>query len=253
MEERFDCIYCVLHGLTPDKKGHLYMNRLKGCYHCKRCGESGAIDDGGRRKIFGLSPYNAVSSHRWDNIDLFTFSPMMLRGCPEAKKVFDYAIGRLPKEIVWAHTMQSPDLPNRWFFPVWGEDGRCGNIVMWQARDITGIEEAKYISWGKKSEYIYNLDHVEDYAVVCEGPINALSCPHGVAVFGKDLSDTQLLLLTHKYDTVYLALDYDARYWRDRMQEKLAPYVDVRIIEFEDDRDPNDLGWDYMKRRIAWN
>lgn len=245
-EARFDCTYCVLNGLTPDTKGHLYMNKEKGCYHCKRCGASGALNK--KDGKLGFPQYQS-KGQSFKNIDLFSFNikGKLVGGFFNRKKVYNYAIGRLPIDIVMARTMWSPDFPTRWFFPIKDETGK---VVLWQARTILKEEEPKYLTCGEKTEYIYNLDCVKDYAVVVEGPINALSTPHGVAVFGKDLSDTQFLLLTHKYDTIYLALDYGAERWRDKMQERLEPFVEVKIIEFEDEKDPNDLGPLEMERRI---
>lgn len=244
-EKRVNCPYCVrVAGKSPDTGGHLYINEEKKVFHCKRCGHSGKHDF----KMTSAPPTYRPPKNNFDKIELFNFR--FANSNDDAMKVYSYAIGRLPHSIITDRTMWSPDMLGRLFFPVF-EDGK---LVSWQARSIDD-SKPKYLSWGKVSEYVYNADdeyagHAWNYAVVVEGPINALSTPHGVALFGKNLSHTQFLILTHSYDTIYIALDYGAEKDTEEIAERLDPYVKVMIIEFEDERDANDLGWAVMEQKI---
>jgi len=247
-----NCIFCIKYGKTPDTGGHLYVNKEKKVFHCKRCGHSGGLKKGESPwDLFSLDtalPRYRPPKTNFDKIELFSFE---LGGANKDRaKVAFYAIKRLGTKIPLEKCMWSPDMPGRLFFPVFEGD----KLVSWQARSIDD-SKPKYLSWGKVSEYVYNASdeyagHKWNYAVVNEGPVNALSCPHGVALFGKSLSHTQFLILTHMYDTIYIALDYGAEEKMEEIAERFSKFVEVKIITFEDERDANDLGWDVMKQKI---
>ena len=93
----------------------------------------------------------------------------------------------------------------------------------WQARAIPGFEhlggsDAKYISalGMRKSEMLYGLPQALQTSgpiVVVEGPTDAWRIgPGAVALFGKDLSQTQKLLLVHHFAgrPIVVMLDPDA-------------------------------------------
>lgn len=229
-EKRYNCPYCVLKGKSADTKGHLYVNEAKGVFHCKRCDERGRWD--GKQT---LRAYKAKPSRSLRGLDLFTFN---IKG---GERQFEYISKRLPEDVVRRKCRWTPTVPNRVFFP-FGED-------YWQARSIDG-KKPKYLTYGRTSEYVYNAEEVEDFAVILEGPINALSTPHGVAIFGKALSRTQEYILTFKYKRLIVALDYGAEKEAKEMQKRLANYVKTDIIYLEDERDANNLGWDYMEEKI---
>jgi hypothetical protein len=59
----------------------------------------------------------------------------------------------------------------------------------------------------KASSYVFNLDmHAGQPLVVCEGVISALSCPCGVAVFGKIISETQAYKIAQASPTFVIVL-----------------------------------------------
>jgi len=69
--------------------------------------------------------------------------------------------------------------------------------------------------------------------VLCEGSFDALSTPHGIAVWGKSLSDTQLKLILSKYSLIYIALDLDAEKERRDIIEKLGKYIEIIELKWD--------------------
>ena len=236
MEQKINCPYCVLYGKTPDKKQHLYINTISNLFFCQRCNHAGLWDD-------DMPPIElSEPSAKFDKVELFKFNELIMS--EDKDKVLKYALSRLPEEIVLKETMWSSDMPTRLFFPIFVKD----NIVTWQARSIVNANP-KYISWGKVSEYVYNIKST-DWAVLCEGPINALSCPNGIAIFGKSLSGIQEFMIVSVYKKIYLALDYGTDKEREKIKNKLKRYIEVIDIKFEDKRDINDLGYDYISDKL---
>ena len=283
-ERRVNCPYCIKYGKTEDTGGHLYVNIEKGVFHCKRCNHSDKLGTGRFMTALGDQilrslPWYKPSKTKFDCVELFSFKfnktiTLKKSGVVNGnniRDVYKYACDRLPESVVTEKCMWSPDLPERLFFPLFDDDGK---MVVWQARSINN-SKPKYLSWGNVSEYVYTpfsygTEHIhfipgenkndftyggrviveKKWAVILEGPINALSCPHGIALFGKSLSCIQFLTITHSYDIVYIALDHGAEKEIQEIAEKLKPYVEVKIITFEDERDANDLGWEVMLQKI---
>lgn len=110
----------------------------------------------------------------------------------------DYPVRANSKDYSW--------LAGRLFIPTVGEG--------WQARDITGNAKAKYFScpgW-KKSDGLYNQDRARSYPFVllCEGVTDVWrSDGPAVCVFGKTLSNEQVLKLRKNWDTVGVMLHPD--------------------------------------------
>src|SRR3990172_6003496 len=236
MELRKDCPYCRLHGLTPDTKKHLYVNTTKNVFFCQRCNHRGTWEE----SLSFPNLWSPTPKTLYDDIDIFSFT---IAG---GEEIYTYITGRLPKEVVMDRVRWSPQLGNRAMFPLWSER----KIYAWQARAIETNVHPKYISYGSISNYLYNLENVKDWVVLCEGPINALSVPHGVASFGKNLSTTQFFLLTNRFKKVIIAFDFGAEKEAKKIEEALKPFVEVAILKFEDERDANDVGYEEMEERI---
>jgi hypothetical protein len=89
-----------------------------------------------------------------------------------------------------------------------------GQLVWWQARDITGNQEPKYLSpSGSKKAVLFNLDRAKKSGclLLCEGPFDTLAVPaYGVSTLGKTLSDEQRgAILRAKPAAVLVAYDAD--------------------------------------------
>jgi hypothetical protein len=105
----------------------------------------------------------------------------------------------------------------------------------WQARIVPGHEplagsDAKYLSAAgmQKSELLYGLPQalaVDRPVYLVEGPTDAWRIgPGALALFGKDLSQTQKLLLVHHFEgrPIYVTLDQDARDAAVKIQRELS-------------------------------
>lgn len=230
-ELRINCIYCEHNGLSPDVGKHLYVNRTKLVFFCQRCNTSGVW-------IGTLPTPQRVFKNRYSNIELFNFS---IKGQnPIGNKVFDYITQRLPEDVVREKVRWCPTI-ERAFFPLWVN----GKVKVWNARAVDDTKP-KYLTHGEKSKYVYGLEETKDWAVLCEGPMDALSSPNGIAIFGKYLSDTQFSLIASKYRKIYWAMDFDTRGQKnvEEQKKKLSKYVE--IIDLKLEQDPNSLGKDKM-------
>ena len=88
--------------------------------------------------------------------------------------------------------------------------------------------------------------------MLCEGPLDALSSPNGVALFGKDISNIQFKMLVSKFEKLYWALDGDTTRQKkiEEFKHNLGLYLEVIDIPMESHEDPNTLGIEEMQRRI---
>lgn len=239
MEVKSKCPYCPGRGLTPDPEEHLYTNPEKGVYFCFRCQATGVV------KLRGGGLARPVSVKAPRQIMLFSFKLL----CKESTPIYNYLLGRLPYTAFCHAVKWSPDVPGRAIFPIFIHD----KLVFWTARAI-GNREPKYLSSGSKSFFVYNMQPGDDWAVLCEGPFDALSTPNGVAIFGKLPSKRQVALLVNRYKMIYIALDGDAD--RKETIKSLIPYVRVKEVRIGTDdegrkEDPASLGWREMQRRIS--
>ena len=132
----------------------------------------------------------------------------------------------------------------RIFIPVFGEDGE---LVFWQARDITGKAKNKYLfpKGINKSNFIYNFNSLQKgakYVILCEGIMDVFGWTKAnklaVALFGKYMSDEQYnLLLSYNIKTIYVALDQDALDYSIAIQKRLGQSSIVKFIRMERDSD----------------
>ena len=162
-------------------------------------------------------------------------------------KVFEYMKSRIPgrTQLLLSKIRWSPDLPDRAILPIWAG----GKVQFWTARSTIGAIP-KFLSSGRKSNFVYNINEATGWAVLCEGPLDALSCPNGIAIFGKHPSDTQLKLIISKFHTIYIALDGDAIKERQNLIKVLSPYLKVKEVEFGKDEDPCSTGYDAVFTRL---
>lgn len=224
-----------MYGHTIDAGRHLYINTVTKVYYCHRCNASGKWNG-------GILPAETMKPKKQRDIDLFSFAVES----KAAGEVYSYCINRLPENIVNERIRWSPQITNRAFFPVWSE----GNLCMWQGRSIDN-SKPKYLISGNVSQYLYNFETVDNWAVLCEGPFDALSTPHGIALFGKNVSRIQFNMIISKYNKIYWALDKDTR--KDKklilIKKELENSIEVIDLDF-DEKDPCDVGYEGMERLI---
>lgn len=106
-----------------------------------------------------------------------------------------------------------------------------------------------------KSSIIYNIDslYMFDECMVMEGALNSLIMGEtAVSMQGKSLSAHQLNYLKRAPCPNYtIMLDKEAIHQAIRLAlDLIKAGKNVRIVEFPDDRDPNDLGYDKTKELI---
>ena len=83
-------------------------------------------------------------------------------------------------------------------------------IVGWTARTVTSNKKPKYLS-EQQPGYVFNLDEQRPqkvFAIVCEGPIDALYID-GVALLGSEVKDQQALLINRLNKDVIVVPDRD--------------------------------------------
>ena len=211
-----------------------YINKDKMVYFCFKCGDRGRLAGG------LLPPPIRTAPAR--QIDMFTFK---IKNA-ESRAVYEYMLGRgFPSELIEKCVRWSPDLSGRAILPLWTGD----KIPYWTARAINGAEP-KYLSSGQKSKFVYGIDRAKGWAVLCEGPLDALASPNGIAIMGKIPSAIQLSLIASRFSTVFLAIDGDAPKERLELKRQLQRYLTVKEVYLEADEDPASLGIREMESRI---
>jgi len=135
----------------------------------------------------------------------------------EGKEGLEYCVGRgLTADILDFYGVMFSPILRRVVIPVRNE---YGGLVGYQGRSIDRVDPSMRLRTSegfKKDKFVMFLDKAAqaETLIVCEGPFDALKF-HGlggnVATMGKDLSDTQLNLLTDlPAKKIYWALDDDA-------------------------------------------
>lgn len=143
---------------------------------------------------------------------------------------------------------------------------KTGNVIYWSTRAIEKDAYVKSLNapvldgYYSKRNTIFNLYSAENTGsiVVSEGILNAITTgPSGVATFGKQVTDDQVLLLKQAYHRnpslkFYIFLDTDAN------EQTLT--LAKRIYEFTDNiylvpnpykgKDANDLGFEITKKLL---
>ncbi len=112
-----------------------------------------------------------------------------------------------------------------------------GEMEGFTARDLTGNARQKYLfpKGFKAHNYLYCPDYKSNITIITEGIFDAWAVDiigfHPTCIFGKSLSQNQLLQLVKKeYLYIYLALDGDARKEQEEIRKQLSSF-DANIIE----------------------
>ena len=93
---------------------------------------------------------------------------------------------------------------------------------------------------------LYNYDGVRGKPIiaVCEGPISSMAFSDAVALFGKEISQTQLAMIAHLVqfglEEVIVALDADAGMYSERIYDQLACRVPICSILYFTHGDPDE-------------
>jgi DNA primase len=126
-----------------------------------------------------------------------------------------------------------------------------GQLVSWQARDITGKAELRYLSVADdkcvltSKEVVYGLDQAKTGSiVVAEGPLDVWKLgPGAVCMFGTAYTGTQVAFL-RKFSRVRILFDNEekAQSQARKLAIDLASFgTDTKIVRLKSVKDPGDL------------
>lgn len=129
-------------------------------------------------------------------------------------------------------------------------------LVAWQARDITGLADIRYMSSLSDNgtpikDTLYGLDQVHGTTViVIEGPIDVWRLgPGAVALYGIEWTRAQAMLL-RRFHRRLILFDNEPR--AQRQAEKLADFLsctgETEIVRLTDKKDPGELTPDEAKK-----
>lgn len=134
-----------------------------------------------------------------------------------------------------------------------------GVVVAYQGRDMTNRSRSKYLSEGAMSNYLYEIDAIQEDSLVAvvEGIFDCWGTPNSVATFGTSFSIVQISKLLKKNPKeVVLAWDISEdgsdAYWKMRKLKDTisAAFSVVSYVELPKDKDPGDLGMVQMENII---
>lgn len=135
-----------------------------------------------------------------------------------------------------------------------------GEIVSFQARDITGKQDPKYITCHGTNikNYLYGLDYVQrDRVIITEGVTDVWRLGKGIAIatFGIEYVSKQIELIVKK-DFKYVTVFFDSEPQAQRAASKLINHLELFGIHstnfiMGDERDPADLSEEEAEEVIS--
>jgi len=143
----------------------------------------------------------------------------------------------------------------RFIIPVHNE----GRVVAYQARDMTGQFDARYLTEGEVSYYLYNFDNADPNLPIpiTEGVISSWFTDYNaVASFTTALSPHQINLMLSKNPPCWILCwdigeDGSDAFWKARpvMQNLSGQFGPgkVKYVTLPPKKDPADLGWHEMQ------
>lgn len=140
------------------------------------------------------------------------------------------------------YTGDGGDYPQRFIIPVLDEEGE---LAAWQARDVTGRSDRKYLTEGDVSQLLYRIPFRYPYRIyVVEGVLDCWRMEHtAVATFSHAISSIQRrLLLSCGADEIVFAWDGDSFAFSLRAAEELAPIIRAGAVQLPDGMDPDRAG-----------
>lgn len=275
------CPFCELRGYGPDKGHRLGFNIYTGVYHCFRCratqktnGAFNKLEELAllsnqnendylendltpiRERVNRLFLKPKIKQYNLDDVSLplteedtpFAYSYLANRGFTDrdiikytlrvGKVYFDENLGRDVKK--WSGRIIFPFIEG-------------GNVAYLIGRAYAG-KEPKYLnSSGNRSYIVYGLDKVMGECILCEGIISSISAEKwtgipSVATLSKTITKQQLSRIRTKCNKIWLSLDGDVLVDEKIpiLKELLSLGFEVYNIDLPQDKDPDDLGEDYL-------
>lgn len=233
-----NCIFCTLHGLTPNTTYKLSINTTIKKYHCFRCGTSGRLED--------LIPQaSAIKYTTYDTIEkglepLPEVESLEDLISPWNKLVYNFLHGKgfapvTMKDICYfceSYIKKNFDFGPRLIFPIY----QSGKYKGFQARTIYNNTDPKYTgaTGMQKSKILYNYDIAfsqNERLVITEGFFDCLKVGQtAVCTLGKIVTEGQIRLIKLKdFKKVILFLDKDAYAENKENANKLKRYFKTYI------------------------
>jgi len=268
------CPFAYLHLDGDDKTPSFAIHKETGVWHCFTCGEKGTLvslikklknvsDSVAQQIIQGyedvsfqrikkkLSNLREQHSERKAEVKVITLPGLVeVETC---KKALQYLQNRgLYLNVIRKFNIQFCQrglYKDRLIIPIFYER-KCVGFI---ARDITDQAESKYLlpSEFKKSKYLFNIDTINSNKPVwlVEGVFDVLKLfqfglRNVVAVFGSEVSDTQVALLLRKnVREVVLCFDSDQAGTKvmKNFIRKYNQFFKVCVTQLPDLKDPGDL------------
>lgn len=177
------------------------------------------------------------------------------------QQIYKYNLGYLTSGTI---KTQDKDMiiSNSIIFPTYGLNN---DVIYWSTRSIEPNPFIKsFNALAKDNEYsrkdvVFNLNHVKDKMVICEGIFNAISSTVadyvGVATLGKAITDDQInLMLKVNPKYFYVFLDNDAMKEEikliDRLKQRISLDRIYLVVNPYKDKDANDLGSTIVKELL---
>lgn len=140
---------------------------------------------------------------------------------------------------------------NRLIIPVY----QGGEVVAFQAADMTGNAQVKYKNSDNDMDYLYGYDDIEEggLMVLSEGLMDAWRIrEHSVCTFGASLTDgQQTRIIDRNLQTLVFAWDGDAYFKAREAAAYFGPFIpEVHVVQLPMGEDPDSLGHEEIWRLI---
>jgi hypothetical protein len=254
-EYQIRCPFCRVVAGKADDKFKLQYNPTKNVYYCYRCESSGHAE------LPTFTTRNTISVAQQQKVN----KPLQLGpppgfvefnhntvGALALKPYVDYLYKRLLMDkamLVGAGACVTGRYAGRVVFPLRTPAGPWRGF---SSRTIYNAEP-KYLypaGMDRKNE-LYGLDFIKGGEIwLTEGVLDAIALyPHGVAAFGKNVTDEQIEKLVRFRVPIVVCLDGDA--WEEAMvlatRFALHGNEEVTWCKLPPQTDPGVLGWDVRK------
>ena len=211
-EDIYLCPFCIPRGYSTDTKGHLYVNRAKGVYHCFKCKAEG------RSSTLPLGLTLISNQQIPTTLSLYTpktpGEPVLEATGILAIVAREYLKRRhLTESEIRRYGVRYSTIDHTIWFPIYGVPG--GTPLWYQGRRLNGTYyNPKGCIYAKHTMFrtfgIPILSAPVPACVVCEGVFDAIAVGKvapAVAALGKNISDSRIKSLRLVAKRVILLLD----------------------------------------------
>jgi len=251
-------VKCPFH----NDSNHLGFNPVKNYFHCWNCGHHSIekvlshLLNISREQVRKLLPDYETRTLLKNNITKSTIKKVLeLPGTDLTDRHRSYLIKRNfdPDYIIEKYKIKGTGITGDWRFRIMIPVFYKGQLVTYQGRDITDLQDSKYKNLSNEESIIprgkifYNFDNLPEkntIIYICEGVFDVWRMGDGfVCSFGTSLSDVQIKLLS-QFKKVVFIFDAEEEAQKKARQSagKLATLgVECELVELTFGKDPADL------------